>query len=43
MVMIMTEKQYNWWKSIIKKYEGSRIVINFIAILFLLYMVIWND
>lgn len=39
----MTEKQYIWWKSMIKKYEESRIAINFIAILFLLYVVIWDD
>ena len=39
----MTEKQYIWWKSMIKKYEESRIIINFIAILFLLYVVIWDD
>ena len=39
----MTKKQYIWWKSMIKKYEESRIAINCIAILFLLYMVMWND
>ena len=37
----MTEKQYIWWKSMIKKYEGSRIIINCIAILFLVVM--WNE
>ena len=39
----MNEKQYIWWKSMIKKYKESKIGINCIAILFLLYMVIWND
>ena len=37
----MTEKEYYWWKSMIKKYEESRIAINCIAILFL--VVVWYE